>query len=75
MAVSLAEETEDSEVDDALVVEEAPEEGTALNPSEATLEDETPDELLAEVEAAEVTDDNELTGALTAPEFWLASEL
>ena len=76
MAVPLAEETEDSEVDDALVVEEAPEEGTALNPSEATLEDKTPDELLAEVEAAEVADDDdELTGALTAPAFWLASEL
>ena len=75
MAVPLAEETEDSEVDDALVVEEAPEEGTALNPSEATLEDKTPDELLAEVEAAEVADDDELTRALTAPEIWLASEL
>ena len=75
MAVPLATKTEDSEVNDALVVEEAPEEGTALNPSEATLEDETPDELLAEVEAAKVADDDELTGALTAPEFWLASEL
>lgn len=75
MAVPLADEAEDPEVDDALVVEEVPEEDTAPTPSEEVVEDETPDELLAEIEKIEVADDDELTGELIAPAFWLASEL
>ena len=77
VAVPLAEDAEDPEVDDALVVEEAPEEDMVLStPEAAVVEDETPDELLAEVEETEVADDDdELTGELKAPAFWPASEL
>lgn len=76
VAVPLADEAEDPEVDDTLVVTEAPEEDTAPVPSEAIVDDAIPDELLEEIETAEVADDDgELTGALTAPKFWPASEL
>jgi hypothetical protein len=89
VAVPLAEDAEDPDVEDALVVREASvpelEEETMFAPSDVVVEEEMPDELdtevedaeieEADVEEAEVAGDDELTEALTAPADWPASEL
>jgi hypothetical protein len=69
VAVPLVEITEDPDVYDALVVREA------SVPELEEVEDEMPDALLAEIDEAEVTDDEELTGELIAPAICPASEL
>jgi hypothetical protein len=69
VAVPLVEATEDPVMDGTLVERE-----TSV-PELEEVEDEVPDALLAEMEGIEVADDDELTGELIAPEFWLASEL
>ena len=83
VAVPLAKDAEDPDMEDALVgrVASLPEleEDTVFDALEVRVEDEMPDALLAEIEVAEVADDDddddELTGELIAPAFWLASEL
>ena len=69
VAVPLVEITEDPDVDDALVVRRE------SVPELEEVEDEMPDALLAGIDEAEVTDDEELTGELIAPAIWPASEL
>ena len=79
VAVPLAKDAEDPDTEDALVerVASVPEleEDTVFDPSGIIVEDEIPDALLAEIEEVEVAEDDELTGELIAPAFWLASEL
>jgi hypothetical protein len=79
VAVPLAEDAEDPDMDDALVgrVASLPEleEDTVFDALEVRVKDEMPDELLAEIEVAGVADDDELTEELITPALWLASEL
>jgi hypothetical protein len=84
VAVPLAEDAEDPDVEDALIVREALvpelEERMVVAPSEAGVEEEMPDELLvelgnAEVKEPEVADEDKLTEELNVPADWPASEL